>query len=62
MMREGVPTPMPILEESAPKIRVSRERDRSDIPCFLDIIYCLPQLDMLGKELCYHSVFGLKDA
>lgn len=61
MIREGVPTPMPILIELAPRFE-GQERDRSEIPCFLDIIYCLSQLDMFGKEFCHDSIFGLKDA
>ena len=60
-MREGVPTPMLILEKLGPR-RLGVEGDQSELPGFLDVINCLAQLDMFGKEFCYYSSLGLKDA
>lgn len=61
MILEGVPTPIPILEDLALGFG-SQEKEWNYIPCLLDEIYCLSQLDVLGKEFCYYGIFFLKDS
>ena len=61
IIREGVPIPNPNLEEDCQHTISGLEAGIEVKPCFLDEFNCFPQLDMLGKEFRYHSVFCLKD-